>query len=183
MKILIVYGSLEGQTSKIAHFMKEILLDDNHDVILANATNNPLPVDKFDVILIGSSIHLNSYNPSIKKYVKNNIEELNKKITGFYSVSMAIASNLPEKHQEVNQLTQQFLTDTGWETNRIWHIEGALKFTKYDYLKKMMMRSIAQKEFGPININKDYEYTDWEKVKNHLSQFSSRLKTRLHEQA
>ena len=182
MKILIIYGSLEGQTGKIARFMENLLQKDSHEVILANANDHPPVPNAFDALLIGSSIHFNSYNPLIKRYVNDNIEELNRRVAGFFSVSMAIVSNLQEKHQEVNQLTQQFLTDTGWHADNVWHIEGALKFTKYDYLKKIMMRSIAQNDIGPIDINKDYEYTDWKKVKDHVSQFSNLLKTKFHGQ-
>ncbi|RIV73945.1 flavodoxin domain-containing protein [Flagellimonas aequoris] len=176
MKILIVYGTMEGQTTKIAHFMEELLQKENHKVVLANASKNPPTPDSFDAILIGSSIHLNTYNPSIRGYIKNNVEVLNKKITGFFSVSMAIISDLPEKQHEIDQIAKKFLIDSSWNAVEIWHIAGALKFTKYDYLKKITMRSIAKKEDGPIDINKDYEYTNWTKVKNQVSQFSNHLK-------
>ncbi len=174
MRILIVYGTTEGQTSKIARFMENLLLKDRHEVVLANASKHPPEPDGFDAILIGSSIHLNKYNTSIKRYVQDHISALSKRTTAFFSVSMAIVSDIPKKQEEVKQIAQGFLENTGWDANGIWHIAGALKFTKYDYLMKMAMRSIARKEDGHIDINTDYEYTYCTKVKNlivHLSNY------------
>ena len=58
MKILIVYGTVEGQTRKIARFMADILREKSHQVVISNAVENPpAPID-FDAVLIGSSIHM-----------------------------------------------------------------------------------------------------------------------------
>ena len=39
------------------------------------------------------------------------------------------------------------------------------------------MRSIAKKEGGSVDTDKDHEYTDWTKVKEQVLSFSNRLKT------
>ena len=41
MKILIVYGTTEGQTQKISHFIEGILKDSGHEVTVANASETP----------------------------------------------------------------------------------------------------------------------------------------------
>jgi menaquinone-dependent protoporphyrinogen oxidase len=41
MKILIVYGTSEGQTRKIARFMENVLQNENHQVVIADSTEDP----------------------------------------------------------------------------------------------------------------------------------------------
>lgn len=177
MKILIVYGTVEGQTRKIARFMADILQEKSHQVVISNAVENPpAPID-FDVVLIGSSIHMSKYNTLIKSYIEDHIKVLNSKPTAFFSVSMAVASSIKEEHDEVVQIATDFLKETKWNTNTIWHIAGALKYTRYNYFKKLIMRSIAKKEGGSIDTNKDHEYTDWAKVKEQVLQFITSLKS------
>lgn len=176
MKILIVYGTVEGQTRKIARFMEDILQEKGHQVVIANAVEDPPAPKGFDAILIGSSVHINNYNTSIKAYVRDNIATLNKKPSAFFSVSMAVASKIEQEHEEVDQIAKDFLKEAQWNTKNIWHIAGALKYTEYNYFKKLLMRSIAKKEGGAVDTSKDHEYTDWAKVKEQVLGFAKDLK-------
>ncbi|USD25827.1 flavodoxin domain-containing protein [Flagellimonas marinaquae] len=176
MKVLIIYGTVEGQTRKIARFMEEVLQENGMQVTIANAVEEPPSPDSFDVVLIGSSIHINNYNTLIKNYVEQHIDILNKKPSVFFSVSMAIASNIKEEHEEVAKVAQEFLEETHWNAKTIWHIAGALRYTQYNYFKKLIMRSIAKKEGGSVDTTKDHEYTDWNQVKEMTLNFINRLK-------
>ncbi len=84
MKILIIYGTVEGQTRKIARFMEDVLQENGHQVVIANAVEEPPSPNDFEAILIGSSIHINNYNTLVKEYVRDNIATLNKKPTAFF---------------------------------------------------------------------------------------------------
>ncbi|GLU42552.1 flavodoxin domain-containing protein [Allomuricauda sp. NBRC 101325] len=185
MKILIIYGTSEGQTQKIAAFMSNILLEEGHSTLMANATEKPPAPEDFDAVLIGSSIHLHSYKSAIKSYIKENLVSLNEKLTGFFSVSLAMASKNATEHEEVKEITKSFLTKTNWQPDHIYYMAGALQFTKYDYLKKMTMRTIAKKERPgeEIDINSDYEYSDWKKIEAQTLNFSISLQNlKLHGQ-
>ncbi|WP_127141151.1 flavodoxin domain-containing protein [Flagellimonas marinaquae] len=177
MKILIIYGTVEGQTRKIARFMEQVLQEEGHQVVIANAVEEPPIPDDFDAALIGSSVHVQKYNTSIKDYVIEHLDTLNSMPTAFFSVSMAMASSIKEEHAEIAQVAEDFLKETQWNTSTVWHIAGALKYTKYNYFKKLIMRSIAKKEGGSVDTDKDHEYTDWTKVKEQVLSFSNRLKT------
>ena len=41
MKLLIVYGTTEGQTRKIARYMEDVLQDAGHKVTIADVTEEP----------------------------------------------------------------------------------------------------------------------------------------------
>lgn len=157
--------------------MENILQENGHQVVIANVAEDPPAPEDFDVVLVGSSIHMHNYNTLIKDYVNENIKVLNKKPSAFFSVSMAVASSIKEEHEEAAQIAQDFLKENTWDTKTVWHIAGALKYTKYNYFKKLIMRSIAKKEGGSIDTSQDHEYTDWPKVKAQVLHFINSLKT------
>ena len=41
---------------------------------------------------------------------------------------------------------------------------GALVYTRYGWLKKRLMRSIAKRDGSDTDMSRDHEYTDWDAV-------------------
>lgn len=171
MKLLIIYATNEGQTRKIARFMEEALQLKNYKVVLADATDEPPKPTGFDLVIVGGSLHMHKYQSSIHSYIMQNRDELNRKISAFFSVCLAVASDIEEEHDEAHNIAEIFLDKTGWKPNEIWHYAGALKYTKYDYFKRLVMRMIAKKQGDDTDTSKDYEYTDWEAVKSSALKF------------
>lgn len=173
MKLLIVYGTTEGHTGKVSAFMKQEASKRGHQVQLCNASDGPPSPQGFDAVLIGASVHQGKYQNSIRHYVKEYHEVLNKLPSGFLSVSLAAASNDPESWQELEEITAQFLEDTEWKPAGVEQVAGALLYSKYDFFKRFIMRLIAQHEGGDTDTSGDYEYTDW----NKLTAFLDRILT------
>ncbi len=57
MKLLIVYGTTEGHTRKIARFMEDVLQEAGHKVAIADASGDPPAPKDYNAILIGGSMH------------------------------------------------------------------------------------------------------------------------------
>jgi len=165
MKILIVYATSEGQTRKIARFMEDVLQNEQHQVVIANANDEPPSPETFDAVFIGASVHIQAYQKAVKHYVKENVNALNHMPSAFFSVSMAVASDIEEEHEEAHKIAIDFLDKTGWFAHETKHIAGALKYTKYNYFKKLAMRMIAKSQGSSTNTSEDKEYTSWEDVK------------------
>ncbi len=172
MKILIIYGTSEGQTRKIARFMEDVLQDENHKVVIADASDDPPSPSDFDAVLIGSSIHMHKYQRSVLDYVNKNVAQLNQKHSGFFSVCLAVASDIPEEHEEAEEIATNFLYETGWRPAMKTHVAGALKYTQYDYLKRLVMRMIAKKQGESTDTSTDHEYTDWDQVRTFALEFA-----------
>ena len=168
MNILIVYGTTEGQTRKIAQFLKTEAEKLGHRVDMADATNHPTLPNGYDVVLIGASLHMHKYQSAVFHYIKQNTEALNKINSGFFSVCLSVMAD-DKTVEELHEVTNTFLNDTGWEPVDVEQVAGALLYTKYDFFKKLIMRMIAKKEGRDTNTSEDYEYTDWEKVKAFLN--------------
>lgn len=173
MKILIIYGTSEGQTRKIARFLEDVLQKNNHTVVIADSAEEPPSPHDFDVVLVGSSIHINKYQNSVRDYIKQYVDTLNAKKSAFFSVSLVAASDLEKDKKEMKEMEQKFLTMTEWQPKETFQIAGALKFTKYNFFERIIMRMIASKKGKAIDTSKDYEYTDWKAVEKFILDFVS----------
>jgi menaquinone-dependent protoporphyrinogen oxidase len=171
MKILIIYGTSEGQTRKIARFMEDVLQESGHQVAISNANDEPPVPEDFEAVIVGSSVHYGKYQSSVRDYVLRHADTLNQKRSAFFSVSLAMASKIDEEHKEAEEIAKEFLANTGWNPDEVMQVAGALRFTKYDYFKRLIMRMIAKKEGESVDVSQDYEYTDWNAVEKSVLEF------------
>ncbi|MBZ5855492.1 flavodoxin domain-containing protein [Flavihumibacter profundi] len=171
MKILIIYGTTEGHTRKIARYMEDVLKDAGHIVTIADAADNPPAPDGYEAILIGGSIHMHKYQSAVAHYITANVSLLNKMPGAYFSVCLAVASDIKEEHDEAQKIANDFLLQTGWKPLMTSQIAGALKYTQYDFFKRMIMKMISKREGRVTDTSQDYEYTDWEAVKLFLKEF------------
>ncbi|NGP89879.1 flavodoxin domain-containing protein [Fodinibius halophilus] len=140
MKLLIVYATTEGQTKKICEFLRDKAKKADHEVSLANALEHPSQPKEFDAVAVGDSLHAEKYQVAVEKYVDENHKELNKKPGVFISVSLSAASDEPESLEELKKITREFLDKTGWNPTFIEQVAGALRYSKYNFFKKFIMR-------------------------------------------
>ena len=179
MKILIVYGTTEGQTRKIARYMEDVLQEAGHKVSIADASDEPPAPDGYDAILVGGSIHIHKYQSAVTHYITNNIAKLNKLPGAFFSVCLAIASEFEDEHREARKVTSDFLEQTGWKPLMTTQIAGALKYSKYDFLKRILLKMIAKREGHITDTSQDYEFTDWSAVKQFVIDFSDKASQKI----
>lgn len=166
MKILIIYSTTEGQTRKISRYMTEVLKGKGHQVTLCDVTDDPPnPID-FDYVFVGASIHMGKYQKPIKYFIKENLDALNNIKSIFFSVCLAVASDLPEEHEEAEETLSHFIRGLGWKPNNIFHVAGALKYTQYNWLIKLVLKNIAKKQGDSTDTSRDHEYTNWEQLKS-----------------
>lgn len=168
MNLLIVYGSTEGQTRKICEFLDDKARDMGHEVTLCDSTASPESPEGFDAVILAASVHMDQYQSSVRHYARDYHEALNKSHTAFVSVSLTAAMDEPDSWKELRENTENFLEETGWYPDFTEQVAGALRYSKYNWLKKQLMRMIAKKGSGDVDVSTDYEYTDWEQVEGLL---------------
>jgi len=169
MKLLIVYGTTEGQTRKICEFLRQEAKKTGHEVTLNDSTKTHLYPEGFDAVIIGASVHAGKYQSSIEHYVKEHHKALNNVHGVFMSVSLTAAADEPESWKELEKVTEDFLNETDWHPEYVEQIAGALRYLEYNFLKKFIMRLIARKSGGGTDTSQNYEYTDWEQVRRILN--------------
>jgi menaquinone-dependent protoporphyrinogen oxidase len=173
MKLLIVYGTTEGQTHKISRFLADHLMERGHQTLVVNATEPTQSADPrdFDAVIIAASVHAGSYQSAIAHYVREHLAAIDARPNAFLSVSLAAAGQDEEDIEGLRKCVANFTHQTGWTPHRIHHAAGAFRYTAYDFLKRWAMKYIAYRKGGPTDTSRDYELTDWDDMTRFVDSF------------
>lgn len=165
MNILIIYGTTEGQTRKVAGFLQNEFESQKHNVTLSDANGTPPAPAGFDVVILGASMHMERYQEPVLYYIREHHAALNKTVSAFYSVSLTAASDDEASWHELKHITERFLIAGHWRPALVEYVAGALRFTKYDFFKKFILRQIAKRADPAAVTGEDKEYTNWDTLK------------------
>ncbi|MFK8213539.1 flavodoxin domain-containing protein [Haloferax volcanii] len=172
--ILVAYGSKEGQTEKIAGRIAVALAAHGHDVrteSVDDAAAAEALVDA-DAVLVGSSIHLGAHSKSVYGFVREHRDDIEARPNGFFQVSLSSALDDADARAEVATYIDEFIEESGWHPERMAAFGGALRYSEYGFLTRLVMKRIATDATGDTDTSRDYEYTDWDGVESFAADFS-----------
>ena len=175
-KILVLYGTTDGQTLKIAERIGDIARSQKFEVEGINAADLPatFTMSSYQAFIIGSSLRNRKYNAAVIQFIKDHKDDLNRNPATFFSVSMGDYTNFGRKG--VRKLLKDFLGKMDWQPVNVGRFAGALMYTKYDFWTKFIM-SIAGWFMGyPNDTSKDHELTDWNQVEKFTEEFLEHVK-------
>ncbi|SFB78950.1 menaquinone-dependent protoporphyrinogen oxidase [Halobiforma haloterrestris] len=174
-RVLVAYGSSEGQTAAVAERIADVLESDGHEPTLVDLGHSSADLEsaEYDGAIVGASIHAGAHQRYVAEFVRDHRETLNRLPSAFYSVSLSAASEDEESQAAAEELLEGFLEETGWDPDGTLSVAGALRYSEYGLLKRFMMRRIASEESGDTDTSRDYEYTDWEDVESFAREFST----------
>lgn len=172
-KCLIVYGTKEGQTAKIANKIGDIIQQRGSQVDVYDARNvpNTFRLQDYSAVLIGSSIHMGQWSGPVLKFVQRYRESLSSTPSAFFSVSMASASATPEERAKLDPYVERFFNKGGWHPKTVENFAGALAYTKYGFFTKWIMQRISKAHGESTDTSRDIEFTDWEQVSKFAQEF------------
>lgn len=175
MRFLVVYGTTEGQTRKIAERIAERIGEHGPDTELLDSTALPADLDlaAYDALIIAGSVHQHRHQASLVHFVAENLKQLNAKATAFVSVSLSAV--LEEDEREAQGYVDKFLAETGWRPSETYLVAGALLYTQYDFFKRQIMKLIVWKGGGPTEADRDYEFTDWDALSAFVDSFLEKI--------
>jgi menaquinone-dependent protoporphyrinogen oxidase len=176
-RVLIIYGSEEGQTAKVAQHMAELFGSRHHAVDLVHGKQAPadLAIDSYDGVLVGASIHMGHHQKYMVDLVRRHRHELASKLSAFFTICLTAKSEAPEDIAQVQQYLQDFMQATDWYPDQVAAFAGALLYTQYGMIKRFIMRSVSKKAGGDADTSRDYEYTDWESVDDFVDWFDKAM--------
>ena len=176
-KVLIVYGSNYGQTEKISNFIGVELKVLGHSVDIFSSLKIPFSADpiKYDAVMVGASVYRGRFQKSLRKWVKINAPSLSRRPTAFFSVCLGILQKEDVVKQEEIKTVKEFFFWSNWEPKTWTIFAGALSYTKYNWLIKQVMKLISKKAGRDTDSSHDYEFTNWQDVRNFTQEFSSEI--------
>jgi len=169
-KLLVVYGTTEGQTQKIAEYLAQEARALNYDCEIHNAEALPdnITISQFSKIVVAASVHMERHQASITQFVEKYRPDLEKLQAAFFSVSLSAAGNAEERY-DAWEYTRRFLSAVNWRPAQVHIVAGALRFSEHDFFKRWAMRRLAKEKRA--DREHDYEYTDWSELWHFLKDF------------
>jgi menaquinone-dependent protoporphyrinogen oxidase len=177
--VLVYYGTGEGQTAKVADRIVDALSDRGHDASAVDAADGlgDRSLDDFDAVVVGASIHAGKHQSAVREFASANREALAAKPTAFFQVSMSSATE--EGREQAAGYVEEFLDATDWHPDRIATFGGALRFSEYGFLKRLLLKQIAKREFPDVDRSEDVEFTDWQAVEDFANDVAAFVEGRL----
>lgn len=177
-RVLVVYGTTEGHTRTIATRAAAWLQEEGLQVSVVDSAALPdsLRVGDYDAYVLAGSLHETRHQASLVHFAKDHADDLARRPSLFLSASLT-ATSKDEKHQsDARRCMEHFYSETGWRPTMDAPVAGALLYTKYNFLKRMLLRMIVSKEGGDVDTSHDYEYTDWKALETLIKKFSAQVK-------
>lgn len=174
-QILIVYGTTDGHTRKIAQVLAEDLRANRCSVDIVDAAGVlwRLSPESYDGVIVAASVHIGDYQKSVARWVRLYAPILNGMPTAFLSVGLAVLQHEPAPRQEITRIMNRFLARCGWRPAATQLVAGAVPYTRYGWLKRQMMKRIVAKAGGGTDTTRDYEYTNWNELRDFARDFAA----------
>lgn len=161
-RILVAYGTGEGQTAHVAHAIADRLRLTGDSPYVADLQHENPNLDEFAGAVIGGSVHAAKFQIEVREYVQRNVDRLNSMPSWFFGVSLSEAGKkAPIDPQNASKQMATFLATTNWAPRGELSVAGALKYREYNILKRFVMKHIARKAGGDTDTSHDWEYTNW----------------------
>jgi len=162
-RVLILYGTTDGHTRKIAAALREALVEEGVYAFMSDARygTETVVAEDYDGVIVAASIHAGGFQRPVTRWVRKQATELNRMPTAFIAVCLGILEKRPEVRRTLDEIVRRFLESTVWRPKLIKFVAGALPYTRYNWLKRWIMRRIVAKAGGDTDTTRDFEYTNW----------------------
>ena len=173
MRILIVYGSTEGHTRDLSTFVANCLRDDGQEAIVRDSAPRGGAPDprSYDLAFVAASLHVGRYQPAIIEFTRTYHETLNAMPSAFISVSLSAVGENPDDWEGLDQCDARFLNETMWKPKAIHHAAGAIRYSQYDFFKRLALKYIAVRRGHRTLTLQDYDLTDYDALKQFALDF------------
>lgn len=132
MKTLILFASNHGTTAKVSERISR-LIGYNKCKTVNIQEMAPPPLDDFDTVIIGGSIHFGKVQKKIRQYCEKNLHLLLTKKLGLFICYM-------DKKHEIDEYLGSFPTALIQHAHAEGYFGGAFKFEELNFLEKFIVR-------------------------------------------
>jgi len=178
MNLLIAYGTIEGQSRKIALWIADHLRNSGSTgriLDVATLAAN-LDVGGHDGVMIVAPVHQRAHPVAVRDWIAAHRDSLNASPSALISVSLSAAFDLGRA--EARSYVERLLNCAGWRPAATHLAAGALRYSEYDYFKEQIIRHVVLKDKGAGDIARDHEFTDWKALGRFVDAFVTKARRR-----
>jgi menaquinone-dependent protoporphyrinogen oxidase len=170
--VLIFYATREGQSEAVAEYLADVVKEEGMECMLSNVSHFPsgFPPGGFGIAFLVASVHGGRHEPEMTAFVKKYRSELEKMPAVFLSLSLSQVTvekkGAPldarrKAEADVSGMIQAFFRETGWKPSTVQPVAGALRFSRYGFFLRLLMKWISWRSGGPTDTSRDYVFTNW----------------------
>ena len=176
MKVLVLYGTSEGQTRKIAKYVADQLREHGTDIAVRNILDDPqnISLSGYDAAILAGRVHAGRYQRQLVKFVRGHRSELSAMLNAFLSVSMSAANLQPADLQRAQGYAAALATQTGWTPLFTEHVAGARLYTRHYAFARWLLGLVDGNRF---DTSRDHEWTDWNELRLFAEAFVEHVRT------
>ena len=180
-KVLIAYSTMDGQTRKIARALqKDLRLNGVESELLDISRSAPkLDLRRYQGVIVGAPVHMSHYPKILHSWVRLHAAQLANLTTAFFSVCLGVLQKSDAKAQAtLRTIAENFFVATRWNPGFLAIWPGALPYTKYGWFKRRLLHWIVKRGGVETDMKRDYEYTDWNEIRDFANVFAANLRSR-----
>src|SRR5262245_24752424 len=97
VRVLIPYGTTEGQTAKVAEVIAGVLKGRGHQAesVDIKRLGDSVP-EQYEAVVVGASIHMGKHDKHVVKFVQRNLTTMERLPSAFFSISLAAHGDTEE---------------------------------------------------------------------------------------
>jgi menaquinone-dependent protoporphyrinogen oxidase len=172
-RILVIYGTTDGQTAKIAAALGRDLRSHGQVADVIHAGNSTPGPSDYDGVIVAASVHAGGYQRDLRRWVRRHVADLSHTPNAFVSVCLGVLQHDPAVDCDLAAIRERFVVATGWRPMTTKVVAGALPYTHYNWAKRLVLKRIVQKAGGDTDTSRDYEYTDWDDLRTFARTFAA----------
>lgn len=179
-KVAFLYSTREGQTLKILQRIELQFPGDQcveyHDLHDSNALSK-LDLANYQYVLVAASIRYGRFNKRLYTFIERYLPQLEEKSASFICVNLTARKEAEGKDTpEGSAYIKTFLKKSPWQPSDIAVFAGALRYPRYRWFDRTMIRFIMSLTGGETDITQEFEYTNWQKVELYANCWVKKLK-------
>lgn len=186
--VAVLYSTREGQTQRISEHVAAGLRGRGLDAAASNVRERDAgsDLDAYAAVVLAASVHAGRHEREMIELARTHRERLDGMPNAFLSVTLseagaertgATAEERARSTADVKKMIDRFVQDTGWHPKRIVPVAGALRYTRYNFLVRFVMKRIARAAGGSTDTSRDQEYTDWRALDDFVTAFADEVKS------
>jgi menaquinone-dependent protoporphyrinogen oxidase len=184
--VAVFYATREGHTRRIAEHVAATLRQRGLNAVVGDvrARRAVLAPGSYAGIVVAASVHAGRHEAEMIRFVKEHRAEIENVPNGFISVTLSEAgaersAATPAEHAKfvssVQEVIDRFVDETGWRPKHVKPVAGALLYTRYNFLIRLVMKRIARSEGGSTDTSRDHEYTDWPALDRFVAELADEI--------
>lgn len=183
MKALVAYGTKFGSTAKVAEEIASVLRASGCEAEARDLRKRgALDLDGYGLVVLGSSIVMNSWSRDALRFLERNRAVLARKKVALF----ACCGNVLTGPARTGEYQKQYLEDVAArfgisEPVALGLFGGEIDFGKYGFLTKAIVNSVWRDPLKDlqkrgVDLDKPYDFRDWDAIRSWANSLNAEVK-------